>query len=107
MNKMQTIPAKVQFRSKPHVPVMSILLEHMYRSPLGHARMLGKFKPGIIPLIVKNVFNDGPYVSFDLLSLMFLIIIIKIIYHDFLPTPRRDSHVKSDKTHTQSLRYTP
>ena len=30
-----------------------------------------------------------------------------IIYHDFLPTPRRGSHVKSDKTHTQSLRYTP
>ena len=23
-----------------------------------------------------------------------------IIYHDFLPTPRRGSHVKSDKTHT-------
>ena len=31
----------------------------------------------------------------------------KIIYHDFLPTPRRGSHVKSDKTHTQSPRYTP
>ena len=30
-----------------------------------------------------------------------------IIYHDFLPTPRRGSHVKSDKTHTQSSRYTP
>ena len=29
-------------------------------------------------------------------------IIIIIIYHDFLPTPRRGSHVKSDKTHTQS-----
>ena len=25
-----------------------------------------------------------------------------IIYHDFLPTPRRGSHVKSGKTHTQS-----
>ena len=30
-----------------------------------------------------------------------------IIYHDFLPTPRRGSHVKSCKTHTQSSRYTP
>ena len=30
-----------------------------------------------------------------------------IIYHDFLPTPRRGSHVKSGKTHTQSSRYTP
>ena len=30
-----------------------------------------------------------------------------IIYHDFLPTPRMGSHVKSDKTHTQSSRYTP
>ena len=35
---------------------------------------------------------------------MFAII---IIYHDFLSTPRRGSHVKSDKTHTQSSRYTP
>ena len=26
--------------------------------------------------------------------------IIIIIYHDFLPTPRRGSHVKSGKTHT-------
>ena len=30
-----------------------------------------------------------------------------IIYHDFLPAPRRGSHVKSGKTHTQSSRYTP
>ena len=36
-----------------------------------------------------------------------IIIIIIIIYHDFLPTPRRGSHVKSGKTHTQSSRYTP
>ena len=35
------------------------------------------------------------------------IVIIIIIYHDFLPTPRRGSHVKSGKTHTQSSRYTP
>ena len=32
---------------------------------------------------------------------------IIIIYHDFLPAPRRGCHVKSDKTHTQSSRYTP
>ena len=31
----------------------------------------------------------------------------KIIYDDFLPTPRRSSHVKSHKTHIQSSRYTP
>ena len=31
----------------------------------------------------------------------------KYISHDFLPTPRRGSHVKSGKTHTQSSRYTP
>ena len=31
----------------------------------------------------------------------------KIIYYDFLSTPRRGSHVKSGKTHTQSSRYTP
>ena len=28
-------------------------------------------------------------------------LVIIIIYHDFLPTPRRGSHVKSDKTQTQ------
>ena len=39
--------------------------------------------------------------------IIIIIMIIIIIYHDFLPTPRRGSHVKSDKTHTQSSRYTP
>ena len=29
------------------------------------------------------------------------VVLIIIIYHDFLPIPRRDSHVKSDKQHTQ------
>ena len=33
--------------------------------------------------------------------------IIIIIYHDFLPTPRKGSHVKSSTTHIQSSRYTP
>ena len=33
--------------------------------------------------------------------------VIIMIYRDFLPTPRRGIHVKSDKTHTQSSRYTP
>ena len=36
---------------------------------------------------------------------VFWAFIIIIIYHDFLPTPRR--HVKSGKTHIQSSRYTP
>ena len=36
-----------------------------------------------------------------------IIIIIIIIYHDFLPTPRRGSHVKSGKTHTHSHQDTP
>ena len=31
----------------------------------------------------------------------------KIIYHDFLPPPRRGSHVKSDKIHTQIGTNTP
>ena len=30
-----------------------------------------------------------------------------IIYHDFVPTPRRGSHVKSGKTHTHSHQDTP
>ena len=33
--------------------------------------------------------------------------IIIITYHDFLPTPRRGSHVKSGKTHTHSHQDTP
>ena len=41
------------------------------------------------------------------IMLRYVFIEIIIIYHDFLPTPRRDSNVKSDKTHTQSSRYTP
>ena len=32
---------------------------------------------------------------------------IIIICHDFLPTPRRGSHVKSGKTHTDSNQDTP
>ena len=38
---------------------------------------------------------------------IYILMSIIIIYHDFLPTPRRGSHVKSDKTHTQSSRYPP
>ena len=37
--------------------------------------------------------------------LLLLLSNIIIIYHDFLPTPMRGSHVKSDKTHTQSSKY--
>ena len=47
----------------------------------------------------------NPYVKIKCLALTSYIIIyycilVIIIYHDFLPTPRRGSHVKSDKTHT-------
>ena len=35
------------------------------------------------------------------------IVNLVIIYHDFLHTPRRGSHVKSDKTHTHSHQDTP
>ena len=35
-----------------------------------------------------------------------MIIIIIIIYHDFLLTLRRGSHVKSDKTHTHTHTHT-
>ena len=34
----------------------------------------------------------------------FNILLIIIIYHAFLPPPRRDSHVKADNTHTKSLK---
>ena len=33
------------------------------------------------------------------------VLLIIILYHDFLPTPRRGSDVKSDKTHTPSSRF--
>ena len=45
-------------------------------------------------------------VRYHKLVIIIIIIIIIIIYHDFLPTPGRGSQVKSDKTHTQSSRYT-
>ena len=32
-----------------------------------------------------------------------LLLNIIIIYHDFLPTPRMSSHVKSGKTHTHTV----
>ena len=56
--------------------------------------------------------NDKIYFSvgnkiYKLKNKLIIVIIIVIIYHDFLPTPRRGSHVKSGKTHTQSSRYTP
>ena len=41
--------------------------------------------------------NNNTFTSNNLPRIRFGII---IIYHDFLPTPRRGSHVKSDKTHT-------
>ena len=53
-------------------------------------------------LVLRSSLKGGLFFIFRL-----LILIIIIIYHDFLPTPRRVSHVKSDKTHTQSSRYTP
>ena len=33
--------------------------------------------------------------------------VIIIIYHDFLPPPRRGGHVKSANTHTHNHQYTP
>ena len=43
------------------------------------------------------------HILIQLLKYMwFYNVYIIIIYHDFLPTPRRGSDVKSDKTHTQS-----
>ena len=43
---------------------------------------------------------------FKMHSILSLCIIILIIYHDFLPTPRRGSHVKSDITHTHTHTHT-
>ena len=51
-----------------------------------------------------NFFLSQCYQNFKAEKAMISIIII--IYHDFLPTPRKGSYVKSDKTHTQSSRYT-
>ena len=36
-------------------------------------------------------------------NMVIFYIIIIIIYHDFLPTPSRGSHVKSGKTHTHTV----
>ena len=58
-------------------------------------------------LQVVNSMNNYPNNGIVAMHILYIIIIIIIIYHDFLPTPRRGSHVKSGKTHTQSSRYTP
>ena len=50
-------------------------------------------------IIALILYNNEKYIYYNN--------IIIIIYHDFLPTERRGSHVKSDKTHTQSSRYAP
>ena len=56
-----------------------------------------------ISTLVLLIFDDNGLVMYNY---SFFIIVI-IIYLDFLLTPRRGSHVKSDKTHTESSRYTP
>ena len=57
-----------------------------------------------------DILGEGLVQSSVLYNYILLVLVktfVMIIYHDFLPTPRRGSHVKSDKTHTQSSRYTP
>ena len=54
-----------------------------------------------------NIYNLKKEKDILILWSAYLCYILIIIYHDFLPTPRRGSHVKSGKTHTQSSRYTP
>ena len=53
--------------------------------------------------------SSGIQSTFSIVFLAHVIgrIIIIIIYHDFLPPPRRGSHVKIDNTHKQSLTCTP
>ena len=41
-------------------------------------------------------------INFEKCNLLLTNVII-IIYHDFLPTPRRGRHVKSGKTHTHTV----
>ena len=43
----------------------------------------------------------------QLRDIIVIFVINYIIFHDFLPTPRRGSHVKSGKTHTHSHQDTP
>ena len=52
------------------------------------------------PVNVKQVQSFGGYVTISIVSFVISVLYcsIVIIYHDFLPTPRRGSHVKSGKT---------
>ena len=61
--------------------------------------------PSILLGYPRNIHTFMPSICSWCVIINFSII---IIYHDFLPRPRRGSHVKSDKTHTdtQSSRYT-
>ena len=60
----------------------------------------------IFQTIKMTISNRYVKLKFKVLYKQIAFVII-IIYHDFLPTPRRGSHVKSGKTHPQSSRYTP
>ena len=62
------------------------------------------FCPVCVPMV--DIFIIFPVQHFFRVNSSKIIIII-IIYHEFLTAPRRGSHVKSDKTHAQSSRYTP
>ena len=55
------------------------------------------------------LYESSMVVLIDFIAILLTpgIFLIILIYHDFLPTPRRGSHVKSGKTHTQSSSYTP
>ena len=60
--------------------------------PLQHAKL---------SIFIINVYHPPDCPTEKIISpLNVLRIKLLIIYHDFLPTPRRGSHVKSDKTHT-------
>ena len=85
--------------------------------------LLYKLNRFLAETILKTLYTSliDPYLSYDIeswhgtyqnnnISKIFVLQkkeIIKLIYHDFLRTKRRGSHVNTDKTHTQSSRYTP
>ena len=72
-----------------------------------HELMIHLILEFMIPLI-HELIHEKSQLQIDFFqTCMPAVQLLIITYHDFLPTPRRGSHVKSGKTHTQSSIYTP
>ena len=110
-----------------HFSIFRALSRRIHRHPLaaqGHLHIIHPTQPRstrnphpitdtLYSSILSTCSKPSQYLRFTLLADPYSIPALQrtssfliIIYHDFLPPPRRGSHVMSDNTNTQSSRYT-